>query len=65
MPLRRMSYNSAIKIKDLYSKLLVNSKTYPHGYSSLNGYDIIDVSNAIKLIVAYNFLISIQMTNLK
>ncbi len=59
MPLKQMSYDSADKIIDIYSTLLINIghlKGYKkYGYSDLKGYDIVDVSNAIKLMIAYRF----------
>ena len=51
-----MSYKTANKIFDLYCDRLVNLdklKRYErYAYSDLNGYDIIDVSNAMKLLAA-------------
>jgi len=62
MPKNEMSYNLADKIITLYSNLLMNldklklHEKYP--YSALNGYDIIDISNAVKLNIAYRVFIS-------
>lgn len=62
MPKKEMSYKLADKIITLYSNLLINSKKFkPHekySYSDLGGYDIIDVSNAIKLNIAYRVFIN-------
>jgi hypothetical protein len=62
MPKNEMSYNLADQIITLYSNLLINSEKFkPHekySYSDLGGYDIIDVSNAIKLNIAYRVFIS-------
>ena len=56
MPLKKMSYKTAAKIFDLYCDRLINldklGKYKKYGYSDLNGYDIIDVSNAMKLLAA-------------
>jgi len=54
-----MSYITADKIVDLYSGLLINIKNLrqyqKYGYSDLKGYDVIDIVNAMKLIIAYRF----------
>lgn len=59
MPFKKMSYNTADKIVDLYSGLLVNIKNLKqyerYGYSHLKGYDVVDIANAMKLIIAYRF----------
>jgi hypothetical protein len=56
MPLAKMSYNTANKIFDLYCDKLVNLDKLggyeKYGYSDLNGYDLIDISNAMKLLTA-------------
>jgi hypothetical protein len=56
MPLQKMSYKTANKIFDLYCDRLINLDklgTYrKYGYSDLNGYDIVDISNAMKLLAA-------------
>ncbi len=53
-----MSYNTAEKIVNLYSDLLVNmgekSEYKVYGYSDLQGYNILDVDNALKIVVAYS-----------
>lgn len=54
-----MAFDSAKKIIDIYSKLLVDSKEFKghekYGYSALKGYDRVDVCNAIKLMIAYRY----------
>lgn len=58
MPLKQMSYNSAEKIIDILSAILMNSNLKVHemhSYSLMQGYDIVDVSNASKLLIAYEF----------
>lgn len=59
MPLKQMSYDTADNIINLYSKLLMDQDKLKglekYGYSAMKGYDIVDVSNAINLMVAYKF----------
>jgi hypothetical protein len=56
MPLKKMSYKTANKIFDLYCNRLLNldklARYQKYGYADLNGYDIIDISNAMKLLAA-------------
>jgi hypothetical protein len=56
MPLKKMSYNAANKIFDLYCDRLINldklGRYKKYAYSDLNGYDVIDISNAMKLLAA-------------
>ena len=56
MPLKKMSYKTANKIFDLYCDRLINldklGRYKKYGYSDLNGYDVIDISNAMKLLAA-------------
>lgn len=58
MSLKKMSYNTAQKIVDIYSNLLVNKGKFSDfavwGYSDLKGYTIFDVDNALKIIIAYS-----------
>jgi len=57
-----MSYTTADKIIDIYSHLLMNLNKLgfyeKYRFSDLQGYDLIDVSNAIKLMIAYRVFIS-------
>ncbi len=57
MPLKKMSYNTANKIFDLYCERLNNvaklGRYKKYAYSDLNGYDVIDIANAMKLLAAY------------
>lgn len=56
MSLKRLSYKTAEKIIEIYADLLMkdNRTIYQKfGYSELQGYDIIDVDNALKLQLAY------------
>lgn len=59
MPLKRMSYNTAEKVVDIYAGLLENLTSLPkyqrYGYSSMQGFDIVDISNALKIIIAYDY----------
>ena len=59
MPLKKMSYHTAERIVDIFSGLLVNLEKLPkyerYSYSSLQGFDIVDVNNALKLIIAYDY----------
>ena len=59
MPLSKMGFNTANKIVVIYSKLLSNLENKniyeKYSYSELNGYDIIDISNAMKLMIAYRY----------
>lgn len=58
MSLKKMSYNTAQEIVDIYSNLLVNKGRFSDfsvwGYSDLKGYTIFDVDNALKVIIAYS-----------
>jgi hypothetical protein len=57
MPKNKMSYGTAHKIIDIYSELLMNlsklEKYEKYAYSDLKGYDLIDISNALKLTAAF------------
>jgi len=59
MSLNQMGFNTANKIVSLYSSLLSNLENKniheKYGYSNLNGYDSVDISNALKLMIAYKF----------
>lgn len=56
MSLKKMSYKTATEIVDIYSSLLVkeNPSFHAYGFSELQGYTILDVDNALKVIVAYD-----------
>lgn len=57
MPIPKMSYNTADKIILIYADLLMNNSRLgqfeKYSYSNLDGYDLIDISNALKLTTAY------------
>jgi hypothetical protein len=59
MALKKMSFDTADEIINLYSKLLIDfsklKKYAAYSYSDLKGYDPVDVSNAINLMIAYKF----------
>ncbi len=57
MPIPKMSYNTADKIILIYADLLINNSKLgqfeKYSYSILDGYDLIDILNALKLTTAY------------
>jgi len=64
-----MSYTTADKIVSTYSALLMNVDSLDlykkYSYSDLQGYDIIDVSNALKLMIAYRVFINNDINETK
>lgn len=61
MPITQMSYSTADNIISIYSNLLINAdqlgRYEKYSYSYLEGYDLIDISNALKLTAAYRVFI--------
>ena len=59
MSLNKMGFNTANKIVAFYSSLLSNLENKKihekYGYSELNRYDSVDISNAMKLMIAYRY----------
>jgi hypothetical protein len=57
MSLTTISYSEASRIVDLYSKILTQSERLSlykkFRYSELNGYDVFDIDNALKICSAY------------
>lgn len=69
MPVTQMSYTTADKIIAIYSNLLMDldklGRYEKYSYSDLQGYDLIDISNALKLTAAYRVFIATDINDRK
>lgn len=54
MALNRISLKNAMEIVDLYSYLMENNKGAQNNkYSEMKGYDVYDIDNSLKLLIAF------------
>lgn len=53
MALNRITLKNAQEIVDIYSSLMENKGEEDYSYSKMLGYDIYDIDNSIKLLIAY------------
>jgi hypothetical protein len=57
MPVKEMSFLTAMKVFDLYAQRLIDLDKLElyeqYGYSDMDGFDVIDLANAMKLLMAY------------
>lgn len=69
MPKNKISYNTANRIIDIYAALLMNlsklGKYEKYAYSDLKGYDLIDISNALKLTAAFRLYNTYDLSDKK